>query len=101
MFLPPWLPDRQITTRSTSSRLISSRRRSYSCVVRVLAWFAIAAAFFQRGLAAGKAKSIITPRPCFYLKKPREELTSTSKKCPDWALCDLRALLFSEGGHKM
>jgi hypothetical protein len=31
--------------RSTSSRLISSCRRSYSWVVRVDAWFAIAAAF--------------------------------------------------------
>lgn len=31
--------------RSISSRLMSSRRRSYSWVVRVDAWFAIAAAF--------------------------------------------------------
>jgi hypothetical protein len=35
----------QITILSTSSRLSSSRRRSWSCVVRVDAWFAIAAAF--------------------------------------------------------
>ena len=36
---------RQINIRSTSSRLISSRRRSQSLVVRVLAWLTIAAAF--------------------------------------------------------
>jgi hypothetical protein len=35
----------QMTIHSTSSRLTSSRQRSWSCAVRVEAWFAIAAAF--------------------------------------------------------
>jgi len=51
--------------RSVSSKLMSLRRRSYSWVVRVDAWFAIAAAFSTRAAIfeisgdAGRPKRVI------------------------------------------